>query len=91
MVNIIKPSGVLDIDFSLNFIDKDEYYMSITYIVPDSSDYLQGSKIRHSDLDFIRYKWNQSVKNSIKDYFNTNLIITQSGLMSKSYHDKIKK
>jgi hypothetical protein len=90
MTNLIKPNGVLGITFRLEplGIRNDEYYMNITYIVPDDSEYLRSHNMRNSDD--IRIKWNYEIKNSIKNYFNTDVIINSSGISSESYHNRQK-
>ena len=90
MTNLIKPNGVLGITFRLEplGIRNDEYYMNITYIVPDDSEYLRSHNMRNSGD--IRIKWNYEIKNSIKNYFNTDVIINSSGISSESYHNRQK-
>jgi hypothetical protein len=90
MTNVIKPKGVLDIKFRLEplGIRDDEYYMNITYIVPDDSEYLRSSNMR--DSDNTRIKWNSEIKNSIKNYFNVDVIINSTGIQSESYYIKQK-
>lgn len=86
MINVIKPNGVLDITFRLEplGIRNDEYYMDINYIVPDDSPYLRET---HRD---IRTKWNGEIKKSIKNYFDTDVIINSTGMSSESYYNKQK-
>lgn len=90
MTDVIKPNGVLGITFRLEplGIRDDEYYMNITYIVPDDSEYLRSHNMRNSDD--IRIKWNYEIKNSIKNYFNTDVIINSSGISSESYYNRQK-
>jgi hypothetical protein len=90
MTNVIKPKGVLDIEFHLEplGIRDDEYYMNITYIVPDDSEYLRSSNMRFSDNK--RINWNSEIKNSIKGYFNVDVIINSTGIKSESYYNKQK-
>jgi|688.fasta_scaffold221993_2 hypothetical protein len=91
MINVIKPNGVLDIEFRLVplGIRDDEFYMEITYIVPDDSPLLNMGKSPRSFND-IRMGWNNEIKKSIKNYFNTDIIINSSGVSSESYHNKQK-
>jgi hypothetical protein len=91
LTNVIKPNGVLGITFRLEplGIRNDEYYMNITYIVPDDSPLLKMGKSPRSFND-IRIKWNYEIKNSIKNYFNTDVIINSSGISSESYHNRQK-
>ncbi len=90
MINITKPKGVLEIDYNLTplgFTDN-EYYMNITYIVPDDSEYLRSSDMRDSDIT--RISWNREIKNTIKNYFDANVIINSSGIQSETYYNKQK-
>ena len=89
MTNLIKPNGVLGITFRLEplGIRNDEYYMNITYIVPDDSPLLKMGKSPRSFND-IRMEWNYGIKNSIKNYFNTDVIINSSGISSESYYNR---
>jgi hypothetical protein len=91
MINVIKPNGVLDIEFRLVplGIRDDEFYMETTYIVPDDSPLLNMGKSPRSFND-IRMGWNNEIKKSIKNYFNTDIIINSSGVSSESYHNKQK-
>jgi hypothetical protein len=87
MVSVIKPNGVLGITFRLEplGIRDDEYYMNITYIVPDDSPYLKRSTSTRT-FDDIRNKWNSSLRQSIKNFFNTEVIINSSGISSESFY-----
>jgi hypothetical protein len=91
MINVIKPNGVLDIEFRLVplGIRDDEFYMEITYIVPDDSPLLKMGKSPRSFND-IRMEWNYGIKNSIKNYFNTDVIINSSSISSESYYNRQK-
>jgi hypothetical protein len=90
MINIIKPKGVLEIDYNLTplgFTDN-EYYMNVTYVVPDDSEYLRFSSMRDSDNS--RISWNREIKNTIKNYFDVDVIINSSGIQSETYYNKQK-
>jgi hypothetical protein len=65
MINVIKPNGVLDIEFRLVplGIRDDEFYMETTYIVPDDSPLLNMGKSPRSFND-IRMGWNDELKNN---------------------------
>ena len=90
MINVIKPNGVSDISFRLEPIaNRDEYYIILTYIVPDDSEYLAPSHMR--SMHNIKYNWNYEIKKSIKDYFNTFVIVGLSNIASESYYNSIKK
>jgi hypothetical protein len=88
LTNVIKPNGVLGITFRLEplGIRNDEYYMNITYIVPDDSEYLRSHNMRNSDD--IRIRWNYEIKTAIKNYFNTDVIINSSNISSESYYNR---
>jgi hypothetical protein len=85
LTNVIKPNGVLGITFRLGTFN-DEYYMTITYIVPDDS----KLKSLRLDSDDIRIRWNYEIKTAIKNYFNTDVIINSSGISSESYYNRQK-
>jgi predicted SAM-dependent methyltransferase len=88
MINVIKPNGVLDITFRLKPLGNrdDEYYMDITYIVPDDSPLLKMGKSPRSFND-IRMEWNSEIRKSIKNYFDVYIIINASSITSESYHN----
>ena len=85
MLSVIKPTEVSFVDFDLTPIDKDEYYMSISYIVPDDSPIL---KVKTSPrvYDDLRMKWNEEMKKNLKNFFNAKVIITSTGLSSESWY-----
>ena len=90
MINVIKPNGVSDISFRLEPIPikDDEYYIYLTYIVPDDSEYLTPSHIR--GMHNIKINWNNEIKKSIKDYFNTVVFVGLSNIASESYYNSQK-
>jgi hypothetical protein len=90
MMNIIKPNGVSDMDFNLRPLEtyENEYYMNVTYIVPDGSEFLKRDNMRKTDK--YRDLWNHEIKNTIKNYFNVNVIISSSSINSESYHNRQK-
>jgi hypothetical protein len=85
MLSVLKPTEVSFVDFDLTPIDKDEYYMSISYIVPDDSPIL---KVKTSPrvYDDLRMKWNEEMKKNLKNFFNAKVIITSTGLSSESWY-----
>jgi hypothetical protein len=83
MINIIKPNGVSDMGFNLEPLDDDEYYMRVIYIVPDGSEFLRRDNMNKTDV--YRDQWNREIKNTIKNYFNVNVIISSSNITSESY------
>jgi hypothetical protein len=80
-LDISKPSGVKDIKFKLRPTgDKDEYYMSITYILPDGSEYLNLSK------EHIRYEWNTQIVKDVRNYFGLLLIISNTSIRNEKFN-----
>ena len=84
MMNIIKPNGVSNMNFHLTPINKNEYYLGVTYIVPDGSEFLGDFK----KTDYYRSGWNREIKNTIKNYFDIDVIINSSGVQSESYFNR---
>ena len=84
MMNVIKPNGVSNMNFHLTPIDKNEYYLSVTYIVPDGSEFLGDLK----KTDVYRSRWNREIINTIKNYFDIDVIINSSGVQSESYFNR---
>jgi hypothetical protein len=85
MLSVIKPTETSFVDFDLTPIDKDEYYMSISYVVPDDSPIL---KVKTSPrvYDDLRMRWNEEMKKNLKHFFNVKVIITSTGLNSESWY-----
>lgn len=90
MINIIKPNGVVNINYELRPMDfvGNSYNMSITYIVPDDSEFLRSFNMRSADM--IRRQWNEEISNTIRDYFDVEIIIGSSGITSESYYKRLK-
>jgi len=88
MINVIKPQGVLNVYFKLEplGIRKDEYYMYITYVVPDGSEFLKSPNMRISHD--VRIGWNHEIKKNIKNYFDADVSITSSSISSESYYNR---
>jgi len=84
MMNVIKPNGVSNMNFHLTPINKNEYYLGVTYIVPDGSEFLGDFK----KTDYYRSGWNREIKNTIKNYFDIDVIINSSGVQSESYFNR---
>lgn len=85
MLSIIKPEGVSMIDFELDPIKEDEYYLKLTYVVPDDSPYMKVNRKEDPRPD-----WNRTILYSIRDYFNTRVIINNTGLTTESYYKQLK-
>lgn len=92
MMNVIKPNGVSDMDFNLEpmgpYSFKDEYYMGVIYVVPNGSEFLRRDNMNKTDVYIDQ--WNREIKNTIKNYFNVNVIISSSNITSESYHERLK-
>lgn len=88
MLSVIKPKGVINIEYKLSPLDFGRYYMDITYVVPDDNEYLRSANMRGSD--FIRIKWNEQIKNTISRYFDVDVIINSTGIQSESYNKRQK-
>ena len=90
LTNVIKPNGVLGVTFRLQplGIRDDEYYMNITYIVPDDSKFLTLNPFS-VDKDS-RYYWNHQIKKTIKNYIGVDVIINSSSISSESYYNRQK-
>ena len=86
MIEVIKPNGVSNIRFNLQPLEDNEFYMNITYIVPDDSEFLRSYNMRNSDD--IRIRWNNEIKNSIKNYFDIRVIINSTSISSQSYYNE---
>ena len=90
MMNIIKPNGVSFMEYKLDPLDihGDEYYMGIMYVVPDDSKLLLSNNRGTSEL--YRQRWNREIHNTIKNYFDVDVIINNSGVRSETYYQKMK-
>jgi hypothetical protein len=88
-LNISKPFGVSNIEFDLEPTgDKGEYYMDITYIVPDGSEYLQQDMpidFRQGYVNY-RYNWNYHITKDIYNFFGLKVIINNSGTRSEKFN-----
>lgn len=85
MLSVIKPEGVIMIDFELDRIADNEYYINLTYVVPDDSPYMKGSRKEEP-----RYDWNKEIIFSIRDYFSTRVIVNSTSLITESYYKQQK-
>lgn len=85
MVSVIKPKEVLEIDFDLVAIDKNEYYMSVEYVVSDDSPYLKMSTSPRM-LENIKSEWNSLLNKNIKNFFNVKITINPSDIRSESWY-----
>ena len=86
-LNLSKPLGVSDIKFDLKPTgDKGEYYMDITYIVPDDSEYLHMNRNPRQDYVNYRYNWNYHISKDINNFFGLKVIINNSSTMSEKFN-----
>jgi hypothetical protein len=90
MINVIKPNGVSFIEFKLDPLDihGNEYYMDVEYVVPDDSEFLKINPFEVSKPS--RYYWNNQIIKTIKTYFDVNVIINNSSIISESYYNRLK-
>ena len=80
-LNLSKPNGVSDIEFKLTPTgDESEYYMYLTYIVPDGSEYLRLEKYN------IRYEWNRYIQKDIYNFFGLKVITTRTGIRNEKFN-----
>ena len=87
-LNISKPEGVSKIAFEITPVgDENEYYMKITYVVPDDSKYL---KANDKNLIPVRYRdeWNHHIAKDLKDYFGLKVYINQSGTRNENFYNR---
>jgi hypothetical protein len=87
IVNVIKPNGVEKIHFTLDPISYNEFYMDVTYVVPDNSEFLKLNPFLVDKNS--RYFWNSELRKSIKNYFGVDVIINSSAITSTSYYNTI--
>jgi hypothetical protein len=88
MMNIIKPIDVSKIVYELKPIDDvgQEYYMGVTYIVPDDSIILKSRNL----INQTKSIWNKEIIRTIKNYYDVDIIINSSGTQSESYYNRKK-
>ena len=82
IVKFQKPSGVLDIDVSVDPISDKEYYVSLTFLVPEDSDLLK--RPRNFRDNFYRddklIGMKEIIRKSIEDYLSIKVYINQYGI-----------
>jgi hypothetical protein len=89
LLSVIKPEGVIMVDFVLDEIgQKNGYYLSLKYIVPDLSPYLMS--VNRKDSEQMRITWNNEIKKSIQNYFDTHVIINSTSMTSETYYKQQK-
>ena len=89
MINVIKPNGVSKLDYKLKPIDdiSQEYYMTVTYVIPNDSIILKSQNL----INQTRTNWNLEIVKTIKNYFGVDVIINSSGTQSESYYNRQKR
>ncbi len=80
ILSVLKPKGVLEIKFKLEPISNDEYYLTLTYIVPDDS-----PALNRKTVDNYRYQWTDPIHKTIQDYLGISVFINQIGVSAKSF------
>lgn len=76
-----KPEGVIDIDFEVNHLIGNEYYLSLEYVLPKGSDYLKTKNM--NELDSVRIGWNRSIKKTIETHLGIKIYISSTGVRSE--------
>ena len=88
-LNISKPLGVSEIKFNLKPTgDKREYYMDITYIVPEDSEFLQQDRPINPRQEYVNYRyfWGHHIQKDIYNFFGLKVIINNSGTRSEKFN-----
>jgi len=90
LVNALKPDGVVYIESEIDPVDihGEEYYIHITYVVPNNSKFLNRNNIRNTD--YYRDVWNRDLTQYLKNYLNLNVILSSSSINSESYYNRLK-
>jgi hypothetical protein len=91
MINVIKLNDVLSVDIKVYHLGlgvKYHYYLNITYVVPDDSEFLRSSNMRYSDYN--KMTWNKEILDNLKNYMGIDTLINSSVVMSESNYQKMK-
>jgi hypothetical protein len=91
MINVIKLNDVLSVDIKVYHLGlgvKYDYYLNITYVVPDDSEFLRSSNMRYSDYN--KMKWNKEILDNLKNYLGIDTLINSSVVVSESNYQKMK-
>ena len=86
--DISKPEGVSKVEFEITPTgDESEYYMDITYIVPEDSKYLQQDKPKNPRQTYVNYRYflNYHITKDLKDYFGLKVYINNSGTRREEF------
>ena len=90
MLDIIKPSGVKYVDFTLNdlkehySLNDSVYQLNITYVVPDDSVYRSDIG---GNITRIKMEWNSQIVKTIRSYFGVPILLNDSKIKSESEHE----
>ena len=87
--DISKPEGVSKVEFEISpTVEDNEYYMNITYIVPEDSKYLQQDKPNNPRETYVNYRYylNYHISKDLKNYFGLIVHINQSGTRSEKFN-----
>lgn len=85
LLDVIKPLGVIHVDFTITRLDRKNYYLYLTYVVPDSSEYM-----KHNNKYDPRSNWNSAINKTLQSFLGVHFLITQTGLQAESYYKQQK-
>jgi hypothetical protein len=91
MINVIKLNDVLSVDIKVYHLAlgvKYDYYLNITYVVPDDSEFLRSSNMRYSDYN--KMTWNKEILDNLRNYLGIDTLINSSVVVSESNYQKMK-
>lgn len=83
-IHSLLPDGVVDIEYDIEPIEKDEYYLDVTFIVPDDSPLL--FKRNETLMMRDRIEMREELKRKILGFFGKKVIINNTGVRAESYH-----
>lgn len=83
-IHSLLPDGVVDIEYDIEPIENDEYYLDVTFVVPDDSPLL----VRKNELLMMRERieMREELKRKILGFFGKRVIINNTGVRAESYH-----
>jgi len=87
-IHSLLPDGVVDIEYDIKPLEKDEYYLDVTFIVPDDSPLL----FRKNELLMMRERidMREELKRKILGFFGKKVIIISTGIRAESFHKQHK-
>jgi len=86
IVNSSKPSEVVKIDTKLFHISKNEFYLDVTYVLPDDNGLMSIHNMHI--LENLKLGWNVAITKTLKGFLNIEVIINNTGVTSESYYNK---